>query len=211
MPPQLPIPTLVGTHVRLEALGHHHVDDLSAAAQEDRATFGFTAVPENRADTTELVGHLLGEWAMGLAIPFAQVALASGRAVGVTRFLTIRSLVGDARPYAVEIGGTWLAASAQHTSINTEAKLLLLTHAFATWQVVRIDLNADARNERSRTALVRTGATFEGVLRQWQPSHVAGEESLCRDTAMYSVVSTEWLDVRRRLEALCRNDETSSS
>lgn len=202
MAPQLLIPTLVGTHVRLEALGRHHVDDLNAAAQEDRATYRFTAVPEDEAATTELVDHLTREWTTGQAVPFAQVALASGRAVGVTRYLTIRSVVGAARPYAVEIGGTWLGASTQRTSINTEAKLLLFAHAFTTWGVVRVDLKTDARNERSRAAISRLGATFEGVLRQWQPSYVAGEESLFRDTAMYSVVSEQWPEVHHRLRAL---------
>ena len=202
MNPPLLVPPLVGTHVRLESLGHHHVDDLAAAAREDRSTYAFTSVPGDGATTAELVTHLLGEWETGQTIPFAQVARTSGRAVGVTRFLTIRSVAGASGPYAVEIGGTWLAASAQRTRVNTEAKFLLLTHAFATWGVARVDLKTDARNERSRAAILRLGATFEGVLRQWQPSHVVGEESLFRDTAMYSVVAVQWPEVRERLTAL---------
>lgn len=202
MSPQLRTPTLEGTHVRLQALGLHHINDLTAAAQENRDTYGYTAVPENTSQTTEMVDHLLGEGSKGQCVPFAQVATKSGRAVGVTRYLTIRSVTGAAPPYAVEIGGTWLAGSAQHTSINTEAKLLLFTHAFETWEVARVDLKTDSRNERSRAAILRLGATFEGVLRQWQPSYVAGEESLFRDTAMYSVVSAQWPGVHRRLEDL---------
>lgn len=199
--PQLVL-NLVGIHVRLEALDYSHVDDLTAAAQEDRATYGFTGVPKDRAGITELVTHLVDERAAGQTVPFAQVEQSTGRAVGLTRFLNLRSLTGAARPYAVEIGGTWLAASSQRSSLNTEAKLLLFTHAFATWEVVREDLKTDARNERSRLAILRLGATFEGMLRQWQPSHVAGEESLFRDTAMYSVVSAQWPEVRERLVAL---------
>jgi RimJ/RimL family protein N-acetyltransferase len=103
-------------------------------------------------------------------------------------------------PYAVEIGGTWLAASAQGTGINVDAKLLLLTHAFEHWQVGRVDLKTDARNERSRNAIARIGATFEGVLRSWQPSLVAGEEGRLRDTAMFSIVAGEWPAVRARLD-----------
>lgn len=107
-------------------------------------------------------------------------------------------------PFAVEVGGTWLAASAQRTAVNTEAKLLLLAHAFDTWGVVRVDLKTDARNERSRAAIERLGARFEGVLRRWQPSQVAGEEDGYRDSAIYSVLDTEWPSVRANLAARLR-------
>ena len=102
-------------------------------------------------------------------------------------------------PYAVEIGGTWLAASAQRTGINIEAKLLLLTHAFDTWSVGRVDFKTDARNERSRGAIAALGATFEGILRNWQPSHAPGEEGRLRDSAMYSITAVEWPAVRSHL------------
>jgi RimJ/RimL family protein N-acetyltransferase len=130
-----------------------------------------------------------------------QVRLLDDQAVGVTRFLTFRARHDSLMPYAVEIGGTWLAASAQRTGINAEAKLLLLTHAFETWKVGRVDFKTDARNGRSRAAISALGATFEGVLRHWQPSHVAGEEGQLRDSAVYSILDSEWPTVRRGLLA----------
>jgi RimJ/RimL family protein N-acetyltransferase len=105
----------------------------------------------------------------------------------------------ESPPYAVEIGGTWLAASAQRTGINTEAKLLLLDYAFSVLGVGRVDLKTDARNDRSRNAMARIGGTFEGVLRNWQPSLVPGEEGRLRDSALYSILDTEWPDVHERL------------
>ena len=102
---------------------------------------------------------------------------------------------------AVEIGWTWLAASAQRTGINAEAKLLLLEFAFETMNVARVDIKTDARNERSRRAIVGIGATFEGVLRQWSPSRVPGEEGLMRDSAMFSVIAAEWPRVQAALQA----------
>jgi RimJ/RimL family protein N-acetyltransferase len=116
--------------------------------------------------------------------------------------MTIRSLRPFATPYAVEIGGTWLATSAQRSGINTEAKLLLLDYAFETWHVGRVDLKTDARNDRSRNAILRIGASFEGVLRHWQPSLVEGEEGTLRDSAMFSIVDSEWPSVRERLTSL---------
>ena len=113
--------------------------------------------------------------------------------------MTLRWRSDAELPFAVEIGGTWLAASAQRTAINTEAKLLLFRHAFETWRVARVDLKTDARNDRSWSAILRLGCTFEGVLRQWQPSLVVGEEALYRDSAMFSVVASEWPKVEANL------------
>ena len=93
-----------------------------------------------------------------------------------------------------------MAGSAQGTGINAEAKLLLLTHAFDAWNVGRVDLKTDARNARARAGILSIGATFEGVLRRWQPSQVPGEEAQLRDSAIYSVVDNEWPDVRSALE-----------
>jgi RimJ/RimL family protein N-acetyltransferase len=139
-------------------------------------------------------------WKSGEVVPFVQVDVARERVVGVTRIMTIRRLNDSSTPYAVEIGGTWLAASTQRTGINTNAKLLLLEHAFTTFGVGRVDLKTDARNERSRNAILRIGATFEGVLRHWQPSMVPGEEGRLRDSAIFSVLDTEWPAVRERLQ-----------
>jgi RimJ/RimL family protein N-acetyltransferase len=188
------VPTLVGPAVRLEPLAERHVPDLAAAATEDRASYAFTSVPD-AAGMASYVRELLDD---PTALPFAQVRVAGGRAVGATRYLNPR-YAGGATPYAVEIGGTWLAASAQGTGLNKAAKLLLLTHAFETWRVRRVDLLTDARNARSRAAIASLGAAFEGVLRSWQPSRVPGEEGLLRDSALFSIVAAEWPAVRDRL------------
>jgi RimJ/RimL family protein N-acetyltransferase len=118
--------------------------------------------------------------------------------------MTLRRRSEGELPYAVEIGGTWLAATAQRTGINSEAKFLLLRHAFETWGVARVDLKTDARNERSRAAILRLGATFEGVLRSWQPSLVQGEQDRYRNSAMFSITREEWPQVREHLASIIR-------
>jgi RimJ/RimL family protein N-acetyltransferase len=198
--PRLEVSPLVGRLARLEPLSESHVDALALAAEENRSTFGFTSVPSTRSELASQVASLLAARDAGEAVPFAQIRVDDDEPVGMTRYLTIRRREELSPPYAVEIGGTWLCASAQRTGINLEAKLLLLTHAFETWHVERVDFKTDARNERSRSALEALGATFEGVLRRWQPSHVPGEEDRLRDSAMYSVTSTEWSTVREHLE-----------
>jgi RimJ/RimL family protein N-acetyltransferase len=212
MAPRLTAPTLVGDVVRLEPLGARHVDDLLIASSEHRDTYGWTTVPDGRDEVERYVGALLDAVADDETVAFAQVRVADGRAVGVTRYLTLRYRnAASSTPYALEVGGTWLAASAQGTALNTEAKLLLLTHAFDVWDVGRVDLKTDARNERSRAAIEAIGATFEGVLRSWQPSHAAGEDGLLRDSAIYSIVSAEWPDVRARLVDRLRSRREGSS
>jgi RimJ/RimL family protein N-acetyltransferase len=119
----------------------------------------------------------------------------------MTNYLTLRFEPRADLPYAVEVGGTWLAHSAQRTGINVEAKLLLFTHAFETWGVGRVDLKTDARNARSRNAIEGVGATFEGILHSWQPSHAKGERGQLRDSAMHSIVAADWPDVCARLQA----------
>jgi RimJ/RimL family protein N-acetyltransferase len=151
------------------------------------------------------VDALIGERAHGRSHAFATRRLADGRIVGSTRFLTIARWdwsESTGAPDAVEIGGTWLAASAQRSAVNTEAKLLMLTHAFEAWRVQRVELKTDAANARSRAAIERIGATFEGVLRNYQPSYL--EPGRPRDTAMFSVTAAEWPAVRSRLEARAR-------
>jgi RimJ/RimL family protein N-acetyltransferase len=194
-------PILDGRLVRLEPLTLGHVDALVAAAGENRETYSFTSVPEGRRGVAGYVDEILAATAAGETMAFVQVRVADDTAVGVTRFLSFRRRAGAELPYAVEIGGTWLAASAQRTGINTEAKLLLLTHAFDIWTVGRVDFKTDARNARSRAAIAGVGAAFEAVLRSWQPSHAVGEEGLLRDSAMYAVVASDWPAVRRSLQA----------
>jgi RimJ/RimL family protein N-acetyltransferase len=197
-----PIPTLAGPYVRLEPLAPEHIDALVVAANEDRSSYFYTNVLRTVDEATQYVDVMLSMWKSGEVVPFVQIDVTRERVVGVTRFMTIRRLNDASSPYAVEIGGTWLAASTQRTGVNTNAKLLLLEHAFTTLGVGRVDLKTDARNERSRAAIARVGATFEGVLRQWQPSLVPGEERQLRDSAIFSVLDTEWPDVRQRLQSM---------
>jgi RimJ/RimL family protein N-acetyltransferase len=194
-------PTLTGRLVRLEPLRPEHAADLAAAGAEDRAAYGFTTVPLGADAAVAYVETRLEAAAAGDGMPFAQVRRTDGRAVGTTAFLAFRRRPGGREPYAVEIGGTWLAASAQRTGLNVEAKLLLLAHAFDVWGSGRVDLKTDARNARARAAIEALGARLDGVLRSWQPSQAPGEDDRLRDSAMYSIVAAEWPEVRVRLEA----------
>ncbi len=196
-----PRAALVGRHVRLEPCRLDHADELVEAANADRSTFGFTEVPDSLPAMQDSIGALLAAESRGAAMPYTHCRAVDGRAIGMTRFLNPRRTDSDGALCAVEIGGTWLAASAQRTAVNREAKLLMLTHAFEHWGVTRVDLKTDARNERSRRGIEGIGATFEGVLRAWQPSLVIGEEGQFRDTAMYSIVAEEWPSIRTALTA----------
>ncbi|MFC4500585.1 MULTISPECIES: GNAT family N-acetyltransferase [Streptomyces] len=192
-------PVLEGALVRLEPLERRHAAELAVAAEENRGTYTFTWVP--RADEFDAyLDTQLGHAAAGRLAPYAQVSLASGRAVGVTSYLDPRSWLDEDRLDAVEIGYTWLAASAQGTGVNAEAKLLLFRHAFEEWGVSRVDLKTDARNSRSRAAIESVGARFEGVLRSWSRSWAPGEESRLRDSAMFSITADEWPSCAARLE-----------
>jgi RimJ/RimL family protein N-acetyltransferase len=195
---------LTGRFVRLEPLDSAHVPLLVQAAAENRDTYEFALVPEGQEAMAAHVAGLLADRDRSETVPFVQVRPADGAPVGMTRFLNIRTRPGATTPYAVEVGGTWLAASAQRTGINAEAKLLLMTYAFDEWKVGRLDIKTDVRNQRSRHAIAGIGGTFEGVLRGWQPSQVEGEEDRLRDTAMFSIVRAEWPEVQARLRARLR-------
>jgi N-acetyltransferase len=196
--------TLTGPNVTLTPLSLDDAPGLLVAATEDRGTFAFTTVPDSEEHMVATIRSLLADRERREALPFTTRSGESGQIVGMTRFLTLRWWFGREYPDAAEIGGTFLAASAQRTRINAEAKLLMLRHAFEVWGVHRVDLKTDARNDRSRRAIEGLGARFEGVLRSWQPSLVAGEEGQGRGSAMYSILPTEWPGVRERLEARLR-------
>jgi N-acetyltransferase len=198
--------TLEGRWVRLEPLGRGHAAGLLAAASGSRDTYGFTTVPRTAAETTAYIGGALAEQAAGRALPFATIDRARGAVVGCTRLFNIEfwpwpagnpNQRGVDRPDVAEIGWTWLAASAQRTPINTEAKLLMLAHAFDVWRVHRVSLMTDARNQRSRNAILRLGARFDGVLRAARPA----SDGAIRDTAAFSILEAEWPAVRANLEA----------
>ena len=205
--------TLTGRHVRLEPLTSAHVDGLAAAAAEERGSYGYTWVPDGRDETARYVEAALEHASAGRAVPFAVRRLADGVLVGSTRFLDLEVFqdpapwppgigVGgapsdDNPPSVAEIGSTWYAASAQRTAINTECKLLLLTHAFETWRSLRVTLKTDARNAASRAAIERIGGRFEGVRRV----HTVATDGSLRDTAYFSIVAAEWFTVRAALVA----------
>lgn len=193
-------PVLEGDLVRLEPLGHRHGADLAVAVAEDRTSYRFTWVP-TAAEVGDYIDAQLTRAAAGTLLPYAQVATASGRAVGATAYWDPRLWPDRDALCAIEVGFTWLAASAQGSGVNTEAKLLLFAHAFETWRVARVDLKTDARNTLSRNAIEGTGARFEGVLRQWSRSWAPGEAGLLRDSAMFSIIDTEWPTCRARLQA----------
>jgi RimJ/RimL family protein N-acetyltransferase len=198
--------TLEGRSARLEPLTRAHRRGLLAAATGPRDTYGFTLVPADEAEVAAYVEAALAEQEAGRALPFATVDRATGRVVGSTRFFNIEfwpwpagnpNQRGAEHPDVVEIGWTWLTADAQRTPINTEAKLLMLAHAFDHWRVHRVSLMTDARNQRSRSAILRLGARFDGVLRAARPA----SDGAIRDTAAFSILEAEWPAVRSNLQA----------
>jgi RimJ/RimL family protein N-acetyltransferase len=187
---------LVGRVVTLRPMTVEHVDALVAAANEDRSTYGFTTVPDGAHAMRQYVDGVLADERAGCALPFVTTLTESGRVVGSTRFLDLDDWGEGGPPKAAEIGATWLTASAQRTAVNTEAKLLMLRHAFDTWQVERVTFKTDARNARSRAAIERLGAQSEGIRR----AHARASDGGVRDSAYYSIVRDEWPAVRAGLE-----------
>ncbi len=191
---------LEGPLVRLEPLSLSHVPALVAAASESRETYGFADVPDG-PDAMRAYVHEALE-APGV-VPFAIVS--KGQVVGSTRFLRIEhwprlpDRPADV-PHVADIGWTWLAASAQRTGVNTEAKYLMLRHAFETWRVFRVAIKVDAPNARSRQAVESLGAKLDGVRRAMR----VGEDGAVRDLAWYSILLDEWPAVKGRLEARLR-------
>ena len=199
--------SLASGDVRCHALAMMH--PLVEAARGPRETYAFTTVPDTEAAMTAYVQEALRMHAEGRALPFATVDRKAARVVGSTRFGNVEFWTwpegnahqrGIDRPDAVEIGATWLAAAAQRTAINTEAKLLMLTHAFEAWRVHRVSLMTDARNQRSRNAILRIGAKFDGVIRAQR----VAVDGVIRDTAAFSILEAEWPEVKAALRARLR-------
>lgn len=184
--------------VRLEPLTEHHIPALLEIAQSTPAEiYALTSVPRTFEGMTTYVQTAIQARDAKKAVPFATTA--NGIVVGSTRFGNLEYWAWDKQksdPDAAEIGWTWLAPSAQRTKVNTAAKLLMLEFAFETWQVQRMTLKTDARNERSRNAILRIGASFEGILRAHMPSSDGG----IRNTAMYSILASEWASVKTKLQ-----------
>jgi RimJ/RimL family protein N-acetyltransferase len=194
---------LHGKHIRLEPLDHHHVDGLVFAAGDDAQLYQWSPVPRGRLAATTYVDSALAWRDAGSAVPFAIVREADGAILGSTRFWNLEHWSwpeghpahGRGVPDACEIGYTWLTRSALRTAANTEAKLLMLTHAFEVWKVLRVCFHTDARNDRSRTALERIGGKFEGILR----AHRMAPDFIPRDSVRYSIVAAEWPAVKQHL------------
>ncbi len=196
--PFVPV-TLTGVHVQLEPLSLDHAKDLAAAAAVDRSTFDLTWVPDSVETARTYIAGLLDDHAAGRVLPFAQRRLETDEVVGCTRYLDPHWWRGRPEPDEIEIGGTWLGARAQRTAVNTEAKYLLLEYAFEELGVWRVAICTDARNQRSRDAILRIGASFEGLLRNHRLRADTDVPSP-RQTAVYSIVGDDWPDVRRSLE-----------
>jgi RimJ/RimL family protein N-acetyltransferase len=194
---------LQGKHIRLEPLEHRHVDGLVAAAGDDGSLYQWSPVPRGKVEATRYVETALAWEDAGSAVPFAIVSVERAVVIGSTRFWNLERwswpqghpLHGRGLPDACEIGYTWLTRSVIRTAANTEAKLLMLTHAFEVWQVLRVCFHTDARNQRSRAALERIGGRFEGVLR----AHRMAADYIPRDSVRYSIVAVEWPGVKERL------------
>jgi RimJ/RimL family protein N-acetyltransferase len=187
--------TLEGKHVRLEPLSLNHHEGLCEVGLDEelwRLTTVMIQTPENMRSYIE---EALKEREAGRSIPFATIERATGKIVGSTRFGNI-----DAANLRVEIGWTWVAKNWQRTAINTEAKYLMFKHAFETWKCNRVELKTDSLNERSRNAILRIGAKEEGTLR----NHMITYTGRLRHSVYFSVIESEWNDVKARLEEIMK-------
>ena len=187
--------TLEGRHVRLEPLSLEHYAGLCEVGLDPEIWRWTTADVRSPEDLRRYIQLVLKEQQEGRALPFATLERASGKPVGSTRF-------GNIEPphRRVEIGWTWIAPAWQRSAVNTEAKYLMLRHAFEVWGVMRVEFRTNAMNYRSRTAIARLGAKEEGTLRK----HMISERGVARDTVYFSILDSEWSDVRAGLEEKMR-------
>ena len=187
---------LVGARVILEPLTLDHVPALAAVGLDPEIWRYTTSQVRDAEDMRRYVETALQWQRDGTAVPFATVDRASGRVVGSTRFANI-----DREHRRVEIGWTWIVPAFQRTRVNTEAKWLMLRHAFETWGCRRVELKTSALNLRSRAAIRRLGAVEEGTLRK----HMINADGTARDTVYFSITDDEWPAVRERLAARMRD------
>lgn len=198
---------LSGRIVRLVPLEPGHADLLAAASATGNAElYRWSPIPQGAAEAAKYIATALAWQQDGTAVPFAIVRHADDAVIGSTRFWRIERWAwpeGHPRrsrtdPDVCEIGYTWFSRDSIRTGANTEAKLLMLTHAFEVWQVLRVCLHTDARNQRSRAAIERIGGRFEGILR----AHRIAADFIPRDSARYSIIAAEWPEVKERLTRL---------
>ena len=177
--------------MRLEPLKAHHVEPLLKAARDPRIWEFTSNIISTVADMQKYVETALDWQNAGTAVPFVTMERASHRVIGSTRFANI-----DRDHRRAEIGWTWLDPEYWRTAINTEAKYLMLRHAFEQWKCIRVELKTAAKNARSRAAILGIGATEEGTLRH----HMIQPDGSYRDSVYFSVLDEEWPAVKKRLE-----------
>jgi N-acetyltransferase len=182
--------TLAGKYVLLEPLTASHEDSLIAAASDGELWNSPVTTVPNRKTMASYIHDALHGQALGVELPFVIIHKALDKVVGSTRFYEIKRM-----HRGVAIGYTWLAASAQRTAVNTEAKLLLLTHAFENWRCIRVEFMTHVLNEQSRKAILRLGAKEEAILR----SHMIMPDGRVRDSVCFSIIVDEWPKVKARL------------
>jgi len=194
--------TLEGSVVRLEPVRREHAELFWEIAKNDLDDI-FRWIPYSMKtpdDFRRLIDKAFEEQERGESIVFATVERASGRVIGSTRFMNI-----DRINRRVEIGSTWIAPSWQRTAVNTEAKYLMLRHAFEVWECMRVELKTDALNQKSRNAILRIGAKEEGTLRR----HLVTWTGRVRDTLYFSILDSEWPEVKTRLKGRLPRDAES--
>ena len=183
--------TLEGEHIRLEPLSLGHHEGLSAVGL-DETIWRWNPYPVRAAEGMRAYIEEALEWqARGTALPFATILKSTGQSVGSTRYANV-----DAANRHLEIGWTWIAQPWQRTPVNTEAKYLMLRHAFEALGCLRVELKTDALNEQSRNAILRLGAQQEGVFRK----HIITSSGRIRDSVFFSIIDTEWPEVKAGLE-----------
>ncbi len=182
--------TLEGTHVRLESMREAHADGLVAAGTGHGLFRYFPFSLESEAAMRAFVASSIEGLARGAILPFTTIDRASGRIVGSTSYLAI-----EPAHRRLEIGATWLTPSAQRSPVNSEAKLLQLSHCFEVLGCNRVEFKTDARNERSRAALARIGAHEEGTFR----AHMVMPDGALRSSVYFSVIAAEWPAVKQRI------------
>jgi len=181
---------LEGKSVRLASLKLEHLSELYEAASDESLWLWTANIIKSREDMLRYVETALGEAARKVSVPFVTIEKSSGKIIGSTRFGNT-----DAKNRKAEIGWTWINPQWQRTAVNTEAKLLMLTHAFETWNCIRVELKTDVLNEKSRNAILRLGAKEEGIMRQ----HLITDTGRFRDTVYFSIIDSEWQTVKASL------------
>ena len=184
--------SLEGKFVRLDPMRIDHLPALCKAGLEPSLWEWTTALVKDESDMERYVRTALADQALGMAVPFVTIDRKSDTVVGSTRFANI-----DTRNRRAEIGWTWVNPDWQRTVINTEAKLLMLTHAFDVWKCIRVELKTDSNNKKSRAAIKRIGGVEEGILR----NHIIRENGIFRHSVYFSIIDDEWEAVRADLTA----------